>query len=59
MINKLELQPYKYSLIEYNLNDNDLFRSLYITLTSLLEASNSWPVNIDSGRLINGVIFID
>ena len=47
------------------LNDNNLlvncqsgFRSLHSTLTSLLEASNSWSVNIDNG-LINGVIFID
>ena len=47
------------------LNDNDLlvscqsgFRSLHSTLTSLLEASNSWSVNIDNGP-INGVIFID
>ena len=47
------------------LNDNDLlvncqsgFRSLHSTLTSLIEASNSWSVNIDNG-LINGVIFID
>ena len=47
------------------LNDNDLlvscqsgFRSLHSTLTSLLEASNSWSVNIDNG-LINGVIFVD
>ena len=47
------------------LNDNDLFvncqsgfRSLHSTLTSLLEASNSWSVNIDNG-VINGVIFID
>ena len=47
------------------LNDNDLlincqsgFRSLHSTLTSFLEASNSWSVNIDNG-LINGVIFID
>jgi len=47
------------------LNDNDLlvscqygFSSLHSTLTSLLEASNSWSVNIDNG-LINGVIFID
>ena len=46
------------------LNDNDLlvscqsgFRSLHSTLTSLLEASNSWSVNMDNG-LINGVIFI-
>ena len=47
------------------LSDNDLlvncqsgFRSLHSTVTSLLEASNSWSVNIDNG-LINGVIFID
>ena len=47
------------------LSDNDLlvncqsgFRPLHSTLTSLLEASNSWSVNIDYG-LINGVIFID
>ena len=47
------------------LNDNDLlanfqsgFRSLHSTLTSLLEATNSWSVNIDNG-FINGVIFID
>ena len=47
------------------LNDNDLlvkcqsgFRSLHSTLTSLLEASNSWSVNTDNG-LINGVIFIN
>ena len=47
------------------LYDNDLlvnrqsgFRSLHSTLTSLLEASNSWSVNIDNG-LINGVIFIN
>ena len=47
------------------LNDNDLlancqsgFRSLHSTLTSLLEASNSWSVNIDNG-FVNVVIFID
>jgi len=52
-------QFYKY------LNYNDLsancqssFRSLHSALTSLLEASNSWSVNIDN-RLMNGVIFID
>ena len=33
-------------------------RSLHSTVTSLLEASNSWSVNIDNG-LINGVIFVD
>ena len=34
------------------------FRSLHSTLTALLEATDSWSVNIDKG-LINGVIFID
>jgi len=34
------------------------FRSLHSTLTALLEATNSWSVNIDNG-LVNGVIFID
>ncbi len=28
------------------------------TLTALLEATNSWSVNIDNG-LVNGVVFID
>ena len=47
------------------LNDNNLlthcqsgFRSLHSTLTTLIEATNSWSVNIDNG-LVNGVIFID
>ena len=47
------------------LSDNDLlvncqsgFRTLHSTLTSSLEASNSWSVDIDNS-LINGVIFID
>ena len=47
------------------LNDNSLlthcqsgFRSLHSTLTALIEATNSWSVNIDNG-LVNGVIFID
>ena len=51
-------------LYEY-LNDNKLlsdcqsgFRSLHSTLTALLEATNSWSVNIDNG-LLNGVVFID
>lgn len=34
------------------------FRSLHSTLTALLEATNSWSVNIDNG-LLNGVVFID
>ena len=34
------------------------FRSLYSTLTVLLEATNDWCVNVDNG-LLNGVVFID
>ncbi|CAB4024381.1 Hypothetical predicted protein [Paramuricea clavata] len=34
------------------------FRSLHGTVTALLEATNSWSVNIDNG-LINGVVLID
>ena len=35
------------------------FRSLrHSTLTALVEATNSWSVNIDNG-LVNGVVFID
>ena len=52
-------QFYKY------LNDNELlanflsgFRSLQSTLASLLEATNSWSVNMKNG-FSNGVIFID
>ena len=51
-------------LYEY-LNGYDLlntsqsgFQSLHSTLTELLEVTNSWSVNIDSG-LVNGVVFID
>ena len=47
------------------LNDNNLlsqcqsgFRSLYSTLTVLLETTNDWCVNVDNG-LLNGVVFID
>ena len=32
--------------------------TLHSTLTALIEATNSWSVNIDNG-LVNGVIFID
>ena len=34
------------------------FRSIHSTVTALIEATNSWSVNIDNG-LLNGVIFID
>ena len=34
------------------------FRSLHSTVTAMLEATNSWSVNIDNG-LVNGVVFID
>ena len=51
-------------LSEY-LNANNLlshcqsgFRSLHSTLTALVDAANSWSVNIDNG-LVNGVVFID
>ena len=54
-----------YDLLYQYLNDNKLlsscqsgFRSLHSTLTALLEATNSWSVNIDNGFL-NGVVFID
>lgn len=53
-----------YQLYQY-LNDNQLssscqsgFRSLHSTLKALLEATNSWSVNIDNGFL-NVVVFID
>ena len=34
------------------------FRSLHSTVTTLLEATNCWAYNIDSGN-VNSVIFID
>ena len=34
------------------------FRSLHSTLTALLEANDSWSINIDKG-LLNGVVFVD
>ena len=51
-------------LSEY-LNANNLlshgqsgFQLLHSTLTALVDAENSWSVNIDKG-LVNGVVFID
>ena len=34
------------------------FRKVHSTLTSLLNATNNWLLNIDKG-LINGVLFLD
>ena len=52
-------QLYEY-LDNYNLltTCQSGFRSLHSTLTALVEATNSWSVNIDNG-LVNGVVFID
>ena len=34
------------------------FRSLHSTVTALLEATDSWAVNVDRG-LVNAVVFLD
>ena len=34
------------------------FRSMHSTLTTLLETTNNWSINIDNS-LLNGVLFID
>ena len=54
-----------YDLFYRYLNDNDLlancqsgYKSFHGILMSLLEASNSWCVNIDNGHT-NGIKFID
>ena len=59
------LEKIVYDQLYQYLNNNKLlsscqsgFRSLHRTLTALLEATNSWSVNIDNGFL-NGVVFID
>ena len=59
------LEKLVYDQLYHYLNDNKLlsscqsgFRSLHSTITALLEATNSWSVNIDNGFL-NGVVFID
>ena len=56
-----QLYEYLNGYNHYPLNASQSgFRSLhmYSTLTALLEATNSWSVNIDNG-LVNGVVFID
>ena len=35
------------------------FRGLHSTVTSLLEATNEWAYNIDSGNVLNAVMFLD
>ena len=52
-------QLYEY-LNNYNLltTCQSGFRSLHSTPTALVEATNSWSMNIDNG-LVNGVVFID
>ena len=59
------LEKLVYDQLYHYLNDNKLlsscqsgFRALHSTITALLEATNSWSVNIDNGFL-NGVVFID
>ena len=59
------LGKHVYDQLYHYLNDNKRlsscqsgFRSLHSTVTALLEATNSWSVNIDYGFL-NGVDFID
>ena len=59
------LEKLVYDQLYHYLNDNKLlsscqsgFRSLHSTITALLEATNSWSVNIDNGFL-NSVVFID
>lgn len=59
------MEKIDYEELYQYLNDNKLlsscqsgFRSLHSTLTTLLEATNSWSVNIDNGFL-NGVAFVD
>ena len=59
------LEKLVYDQLYHYLNDNKLlsscqsgFHSLHSTIIALLEATNSWSVNIDHGFL-NGVVFID
>ena len=51
-------QLYEYQWLQSLERISSGFRSLHSTLTALLEATNSWLVNIDNG-LVNGVVFID
>ena len=34
------------------------FRSLHVTVTALLQATDNWPLNIDRGN-VNAVVFLD
>ena len=54
-----------YDQLYHYLNENDLlsqhqpgFRSLHSTVTALIEATDNWSLNIDSGY-INVVVFLD
>ena len=48
-------QFYQYLTTHHLLNG---FQALHRTVTTLLETTNNWSLNIDNG-LLNGVVFID
>ena len=52
-------QFYQYLTTHHLLNEcQSGFRALHSTVTTLLETTNNWSVNIDNG-LLNDVVFID